>query len=85
MGAWAVVAFVFLVVFVLSRRQRRRGGGRRGGGTGAGAIGATYWWLNDDKQHAVDIIVEGKAEARRPEYPDGNLPELEHPKPKKTD
>jgi hypothetical protein len=85
MGAWIVTALVFLIVFVLSRRQRPRGGGRRRRGTGAGAIGAPYWWLNDDKQHAVDIIVEGKAEERRPEYPDGNLPELEDPKPKKTD
>jgi hypothetical protein len=32
--------------------------------------------LNEDQRHAVEIIVEGRAEERRPEYPDGNLPKL---------
>lgn len=43
----------------------------------SGAVGAIYEWQNQDKQKAIDVIVEGKAAQRRPEYPDGNLPELE--------
>ena len=39
--------------------------------------------LQLDKQKALDVIVEGRAEERRPEYPDGNLPELESPKGRK--
>ena len=36
--------------------------------------------LNEDKRRAIEIIVEGRAEARDPEDADGNLPDLEHPK-----
>ncbi len=46
---------------------------------GPGAIGAVYDLLNEDQRHAVGIIVEQRAEERHPEYPDGNLPKLEHP------
>ena len=31
-----------------------------------------YEWHNKDKQRALDVVVEGKAAARRPEYPDGS-------------
>ena len=44
---------------------------------GPGTVGTIYDMLNEDQRRAVEIIVEGKAEARRPEYPDGNLPDLE--------
>jgi hypothetical protein len=43
---------------------------------GSGAVGAIYDLLNEEQRHAVEIIVEQRAEERRPEYPDGNLPEL---------
>ena len=43
-------------------------------------MGAIYGMLNEDKQKAVEIIVEERAAERRPEYPDGNLPDLEAPK-----
>jgi hypothetical protein len=71
---YAAVPLVFLLMIVLSRRARRHGGTLR-----AGVIGATYEWQNRDKQKALEIIVEGKAAERRPEYPDGDLPQLESP------
>ena len=45
----------------------------------AGASGAVYDMLNEDKRNAVEIIVEERAGARDPEDRDGNLPELEDP------
>jgi hypothetical protein len=45
----------------------------------AGA-GATYGWLNEDERQAVEIVVEGRAEARDPEDRDGNLPDLVPPR-----
>lgn len=38
--------------------------------------------LNEDKRKAIEIIVEEKAEARDPETADGDLPQLESPRPK---
>ena len=72
---YVTVPVVFLLLIVLSRRARRHGGTLR-----AGIVGATYEWQNRDKQKALEIIVEGKAAERRPEYPDGDLPQLEIPK-----
>jgi hypothetical protein len=46
---------------------------------GSAGIGTVYDMLNEDKRNAVEIIVEGRAEARDPEDKDGNLPELENP------
>ena len=72
-------AFVVLVlIVVLSRRARRHGGAYR-----AGVVGAMYEWQNQDKQKALEIIVEGKAAETRPEYPDGDLPQLESPNRKR--
>ena len=48
---------------------------------GSAAAGTVYDMLNEDKRKAVEIVVEGRAEARDPEDKDGNLPELEHPTP----
>ena len=73
-------AFVVLVlIVVLSRRARRHGGAYR-----AGVVGAMYEWQNQDKQKALEVIVEGKAAETRPEYPDGDLPQLESPKRRKA-
>jgi hypothetical protein len=72
---YATVPVVFLALIVLSRRAKRHGGALRGG-----VVGATYEWQNRDKQKALDVIVEGRAAERRPEYPDGDLPELESPR-----
>jgi len=75
---WASGALVIAVVILLTRRARRHGGALR-----AGLVGAMYEWQNKDKQRALDIIVEGKAAARRPEYPGGNLPDLDSPRGKR--
>ena len=71
---WAGGALVLVVIILLSRRARRHGGALRGG-----VVGALYEWQNQDKQRALDLIVEGKAEARRPEYPDDTLKEPDRP------
>ena len=69
-----VAGLAILVLFfaaarrVFSTRQRRR--------LGPAAIGSVYDLLNEDKRHAIEIIVEERAEARDPENADGNLPEL---------
>ena len=65
---WAGGALVLVVIILLTRRARRHGGALRGG-----VVGALYEWQNRDKQRALDMIVEGRAEARRPEYPDDTL------------
>jgi hypothetical protein len=71
---------VLLLIIILSRRARRHGGAFR-----AGVVGAVYEWQNKDKQRAVDVIVEGKAAETRPEYPEGDLPQLESPKARQRD
>jgi hypothetical protein len=76
---YAAVPVVFLLLIVLSRRARRHGGTLR-----AGVVGAMYDWQNRDKQKALEIIVEGKAAERDPEYPEGDLPQLESPPKKPT-
>ena len=67
-----------LVLLVLAFRRVRIG--RGGVNVGAGAAGVVYDMLNEDKRHAVEIVVEGRAEMQDPEDRDGNLPELEHRK-----
>jgi hypothetical protein len=69
---YAAVPAIFVLLVVVSRRARRHGGSLR-----AGVVGATYEWQNQDKQKALEMIVEGKAAERRPEYPAGDLPQLE--------
>ena len=69
---WVVVIVIVGILFARQRRHRRR--------IGSGAVGSVYDWLNEDKRHAVEIIVEERAEARDPEDRDGNLPQLENPK-----
>jgi hypothetical protein len=75
MDGSAVGAIIWVVVLVavglLFRRQRGR---RRH--IGAGAAGAVYGMLNEDRRHAIEIIVEEKAAFRDPEDRDGNLPDL---------
>ncbi len=53
---------------------------RRRTHAGPGTIGTMHGFLNEDKQKAVAIIVEERAEARDPEDADGNLPDLEDPR-----
>jgi hypothetical protein len=74
---WAVVLFALVVGLVTTVFTKRRGGR---GGPGAGAYGAVYDLLNEDKRNAIEMIVEDKAASRDPEDADGNLPDLEKPK-----
>ena len=67
---WLIAIVLLMVAARRTRRQRRRGG------VGSAAAGAIYGWLNEDKRKAVEIVVEGRAEARDPEDRDGNLPDL---------
>jgi len=71
---WAAGALVLVVIVLVSRRARRHGGALR-----SGVVGAMYEWQNRDKQRALDLIVEGKAEARRPEYPDDTVDDDDPP------
>ena len=71
---WLVAIVLVFVAFSRTRGQRRRGG------IGSAAVGSVYDMLNEEKRHAVEIIVEERAEARDPEDRDGNLPDLEHSK-----
>lgn len=76
--ALAIVAFVAIVFLRTRRRPPGRPRSRRRG-PGAGAAGAVYELLNEDRRRALEIIVEERAEATDPEHKDGNLPELEAP------
>jgi hypothetical protein len=71
---WATGLAVLVLVILISRRARRHGGAFR-----AGVVGSIYEMQNQDKQKALDVIVDGKAAETRPEYPDGDLPQLENP------
>jgi hypothetical protein len=75
-GSIWLIAIVLLVV--AHRRMRGKRNGRRAG-VGSASAGAIYGWLNEDKRKAVEIVVEGRAEARDPEDRDGNLPDLAKP------
>ena len=74
---YGAVGLVFLLIVILSRRAKKHGGAFRGG-----VVGAVYEWQSKDKQKALDVIVEGKAAETRPEYPDGDLPQLQAPRGK---
>ena len=69
---WAGGALILVALILLTRRARRHGGSLR-----SGVVGAVYEWQNKDKQRALDMIVQGKAEARRPEYPDDTVKDPE--------
>ena len=71
--ASAAVSFLLLALVVAAFWRLRR----RRTSLGAGASGAIYDLLHEDKRKAVEIIVEERAAARDPEDADGNLPELE--------
>ena len=70
---WAVAVVVLIVAVVVTKRKRRAG-------TLTGAVAGTlHDWQSRDKQRALEIIVEDKAEARDPEDKEGDLPKLEKP------
>lgn len=70
-----LATLAFVVVLTVRLRGRKRVGGRRvRSGPGPGAAGAVYAMLHEDKRKAIEIIVEGRAEATDPEHADG-MPE----------
>jgi hypothetical protein len=73
-----VIWLIAIVLLILVFRRARIG--RGGLNVGAGGAGAVYDMLNEDKRNAVEIVVEGRAEAQDPEDRDGNLPDLADPK-----
>jgi len=75
--AWMIGVVLVGILLFAAFRARRRGGAYRGA-----VIGATYEWQSQDKRRALELIVEDKAEARRGEHRDGNLPELEDSDPR---
>ncbi len=65
-----------ILIYAVIRHQRRKRlpYSFRPRSLGAGTIGAVWDLLNEDQRHTMEIIVEQRAEERRPEYPDGSLP-----------
>lgn len=68
---WGVVLLLFVAAFAAMMRTPRDGESRSASsGPGAGATGAIYDLLNQDKRNAIEMIVEDKAAARDPEHAD---------------
>ena len=66
-----VVLGAIAVILVLAMGSVMTRGGRRGvRGPGAGATGAVYDMLNEDKRKAIEIIVENRAADRDHEHAD---------------
>lgn len=71
-ATWLLVLVVMVALLAgIGRRSRR---------PGSAAAGTVYDMLNEDKRNALEIIVEQRAEARDPEDPTVNLPDLEDPR-----
>ena len=64
---WGVIVLAIVTALVAATFQKRRGGHS---GPGAGAYGAVYDLLNEDKRNAIEMIVEDKAASRDPEHAD---------------
>lgn len=74
---WGLFIAGFIIYAIYRHRKRKKlPYSFRPRSCGPGAVGAIYDLLNEDQRHAMEIIVEQRAEERRPEYPDGNPPEL---------
>jgi hypothetical protein len=73
----AIIGIVVFLGYFAYRRHKWKSlpYGFRPRSCGPGTIGAFYDLLNKDQQHTMEIIVEQRAEERRPEYPDGEPPE----------
>lgn len=65
----AVLAII-LAVAVLGLRGLMSNDGRNGRGPGAGATGAVYDMLNEDKRKAIEIILEERTGYKDPEHAD---------------
>ena len=67
-----LVALVVLAAGLSAAMSRGRG---RGSTPGAGAAGAVYDMLNEDKRRALEIVVEGRAGYTDPETADDKPPD----------
>ena len=67
---WGVVLLVIVGAIVLAASPGGKGG-PRSSAPGAGAYGAIYDLLNEDKRNAIEMIVEDKAAYRDPEDAEG--------------
>jgi hypothetical protein len=82
LGYLGSFGFVTLLVLVGRKLRQRRRSGAFGPGLGPGLVGAYDAFHTHEKRQAMELIVEERAAEKRPEYPDGNLPELERPERK---
>ena len=72
---WAGAIVLLVVLLWMAFRARKRGGAYR-----SAMMGATWAWQSQDKRRALEIIEEEKAEARDPEFAEGEGPEEEETK-----
>jgi len=63
---WGVVLLLFVAAFAAMMRKP----GDRPPSSGAGATGAIYDLLNQDKRNAIELIVENRAAERDEEHAD---------------
>jgi hypothetical protein len=70
---WAGLAIYGLVIAIAVWKVFTR---RGRAAIGAGAAGAFYDMLSQDRREAVHVVAEKKAEKQDPEDRDGNLPDL---------
>jgi hypothetical protein len=75
--AFFVVLGIMVAVAALVLRELMKPGGRRSSGPGAGAAGAVYDMLNEDKRKAIEIILEERTGYRDPEHADDMPPDDE--------
>ena len=65
---WGVVLLLFVAAF--AAMMRKPGDRPPSSGPGAGATGAIYDLLNQDKRNAIELIVENRAAERDEEHAD---------------
>lgn len=65
-SSWMGVALLILVFVIIARRIKRKGGAYRGA-----VIAATYDLHGRDQRHALEVILEEKAEYRDSEHSAG--------------
>jgi hypothetical protein len=75
----AALLVLFRVAMSTGKAKKVRRGGMFSHGPGAGAAGAFYEMLSEDKRAAIEIIVEEKAAERDEETADDTVPPAANP------
>jgi hypothetical protein len=70
-----VIAGILIYAIVRHKKRKALPYSFRPRSAGPATVGAIWDMLNEDQRHTMEIIVEQRAEERRPEYPDGRPPE----------